>query len=289
MKNVSESLAGRVAVLNLQGLSQAEKMHDAKRPIFLPDIPLNTERPILSKKEIFEMILKGSYPQLFDGTPLSLYYSSYVSTYLERDVKSIINITNETNFIKFLRVMAARTGQVLNYNDIARDIGISSPTVKSWVSILETSGLIYLMPAYSGNLSQRAIKTPKMYFMDTGLCCYLNGITAADMLMNSNINGALFETYVVSEVLKSYWHHGERPYIYFYRDMDNNREIDILIESQGKIWPIEIKLSSSPNLAMAKHFGVIDEKMRGKGAIICTSNQFIPMNKDVIVIPVSYI
>lgn len=289
MKNVSESLAGRVAVLNLQGLSQAEKMQDENRPIFLPDIPLNTERPILSKKEIFEMIVKGSYPQLFDGTPLSLYYSSYVSTYLERDVKSIVNIINETTFIKFLRVMAARTGQVLNYNDIARDIDVSAPTVKSWTSILETSGLIYLMPPYSGNLSQRAIKTPKMYFMDTGLCCYLNGITNAEIAMNGPINGALFETYVVSEILKSYWHHGERPYIYFYRDTDNNREVDMLIESEGKVWPIEIKLSSSPNLQMAKHFKIIDEKRRGKGAIICTANKFIPMNKDVIVIPVSYI
>lgn len=289
MKNVSESLAGRVAVLNLQGLSQSEKMKDIKRPVFLPDIPLNTERPILSKKRLFEMILKGSYPQLFDGTPLSLYYSSYVSTYLERDVKSIINITNETTFIKFLKVMAARTGQVLNYNDIARDIDISAPTVKNWISILETSGLIYLMQPYSNNLSKRAIKTPKMYFIDTGLCCYLNGISNVDMLMNDRINGALFETYVVSEILKSYWHHGERPYIYFYRDTDNNHEIDMLIESQGKVWPIEIKQTSSPNLSMAKHFDIIDEQKRGKGAIICTSDKFIPMNKDTIVIPVSYI
>ena len=289
MKNVSESLAGRVAVLNLQGLSQSEKMKDEKRPVFLPDIPLDAERPILSKEEIFEMIVKGSYPQLFDGTPLSLYFSSYVSTYIERDVKNIVNISNESAFLKFLRVMAARTSQVLNYNDIARDIEISAPTVKSWVSILETSGLIYLMSPYFGNLSKRAIKSPKMYFMDTGLCCYLNGITNAEMAMNGPVNGALYETYVVSEILKSYWHHGERPNIYFYRDTDNNKEIDVLIESQGKVWPIEIKLTSSPNLQMAKHFKVIDESKRGRGAIICTSNKFIPMNKDIIVIPVSYI
>lgn len=289
MKNVSESLAGRVAVLNLQGFSQAEKQQDKDRPPFLPDIPLNTERPILSKAEIFDLIVKGSYPQLFDGTHLSLYYSSYVSTYMERDVKSIVNVTNETAFIKFLKVMAARTGQVLNYHDISRDVEVSAPTIKNWVSILETSGLIYLMPAYSGNLSQRAIKTPKMYFMDTGLCCYLNGITTGEMAMNGPISGGLFETYVVSEVLKSYWHHGERPYIYFYRDTDNNKEIDLIIESHGKVWPVEIKQSSSPNIQMAKHFGIIDETKRGKGAIICTATKFIPMNKDVVVIPVSYI
>ena len=290
MKNVSDSLAGRVAVLNLQGLSQAEKLHDDKRPPFLPNISLRQERPILTKKEIFKMIVKGSFPRLFkEGVKWPLYLSSYVSTYIERDVQEIMNLGHKLAFDNFLRLMAARTGQILNYNEIASRLEVSAPTVKSWVSILETSGLIYLLPPYARNLGQRVIKRPKMYFMDTGLCCYLNGMTTADMAMDSTINGALFETYVVSEILKSYWHHGERPAISFFRDAKNNREIDLLIEAQGKIWPVEIKLSASPNLQMAKHFKIIDPARRGKGAIICTCEKFMPMNKEVLMIPASYI
>ncbi len=289
MKNVSESLAGRVAVLNLQGLSQSEKNKDISRPVFLPNIPLQTERAVWSKNKTFDVIVKGSFPQLFDGTPASMYYSSYISTYIERDVKSILNISNESTFLKFLKVIAARTGQILNYNDMARDIDVSAPTIKKWVSVLETSGLIYLLAPYSRNLSQRAIKTPKLYFLDTGLCCYLNGITNGEMAMNSPISGALFESYVISEILKSYWHHAERPFFYFYRDTDNNAEIDLIIEAEGKVWPIEIKQTSSPNLQMARHFSVIDADKRGKGAIICTADKFIPMNSDVVIIPVSYI
>ena len=289
MKNVSESLAGRAAILNLQGLSQCEKIKDYKRPAFLPNLDINTKRKIFSKKEIFEIIVKGSYPQLLDGTPISLYYSSYISTYLERDIKEIVNVSNESAFLKFLKVMAARTGQILNFQDVSRDIEVSAPTVKSWISILETTGLIYLLPAYSGNLSQRATKTPKLYFLDTGLCCYLNGITNAEMAMDSIINGALFETYTISEILKSYWHNGERPFVYFYREGNNNNEIDFLIENQGKIFPIEIKMSSSPHSGMAANFKLIDEKKRGTGAIICTADEFMPMKKDVNIIPVSYI
>ncbi len=252
-------------------------------------MPLQTERPVWSKQEVFEVIVKGSYPQLADGTAVSMFYSSYLSTYLERDVKSVMNIADQAAFIKFLKVIASRTGQVLNYSDLARNIDVSAPTVKKWVSVLELSGLIYLLPPYSRNLSKRAIKTPKMYFLDTGLCCYLNGITNAQAAMNSPISGALFETYVVSEVLKSYWHHAETPYLYFYRDTDNNAQIDLIIDAQGKLWPIEIKLTSSPNLRMIRHFKVLDEKICGKGAVICTADKFIPMNKDAVIIPVSYV
>ncbi len=289
MKNVSESLAGRAAILMLQGLSQCEKIKDYKRPPFLPNLDINTKRKNFSKKEIFKMIVKGSYPQLSDGTPVSLYYSSYISTYLERDIRDIINISKESSFLKFLQIMAARTGQVLNYQNIARDTELSAPTIKSWISVLETTGLIYLLPSYSRNLSQRAIRTPKMYFMDTGLCCYLNGITTAEIAAESIINGALFETYVVSEILKSYWHNGERPFIYFYRDRDNINEIDLLIENHGKVFPIEIKMTSSPEPKMAKNFKIIDEKIRGKGAVICTAEELMPMNREVNIIPVSCI
>ncbi len=245
MKNVSESLAGRAAIINLQGFSISELQKDTTRDSFIPDIDLQTKRPIFSTSEIFEKIVNGSYPQLADGTPKDLFYSSYIKTYIEKDIREIINISNENNFLKFLRVIASRTAQTINYNDIANDVGISPNTVKSWISVLETSGLIYLLQPYFNNFTKRAIKTPKLYFLDTGLCSYLIGIKNADVAEQTSINGALFETYVVSEILKSYWHNAKTPWIYFYRDT-LGKEIDLLIEENSKIYPIEIKKTSTP-------------------------------------------
>ena len=288
MSEVSDSLAGRVAVLSMQGFSQAEKQKDPGRAPFMPDISLRTKRPSLSQKQVFEHIVRGSYPQLWDGTPPHLFYSSYVSTYLERDVRDIRSVASASTFLRFLRVIAARTGQLLNFDNMARDVGVSAPTVKSWVSVLETSGLIYLLQPYSGNLTQRAIKTPKVYFMDTGLCCHLCGITTADMAMTGPLSGELFETYVISEILKSHWHHGLNPAVYFYRDREQ-REIDLIIEAQGKLWPVEIKQTSTPRLHMVKNFSILDDSVRGKGALVCTAEKLLPLNKDTVTIPVGYI
>lgn len=288
MRGVSDSLAGRVAVLNMQGFSQAEKQKDAARAAFMPDMPLRTKRPAFTQEDVFAEIVRGSYPQLWDGTPPQLFYSSYVSTYLERDVRDIMDVSNVSTFLRFLRVIAARTGQLLNYDNMARDVGVSAPTVKSWVSVLETSGLIYLLQPYSGNMTQRMIKTPKLYFMDTGLCCHLCGIHSAAAAMQGPMRGELFETYVISEILKSHWHHGLNPAVYFYRDT-NQREIDLLIESQGKLWPVEVKLSSTPRVHMVRNFGVIDEALRGKGALVCTAEKLLPLGKDCVTIPVGYI
>ncbi|MCL2293823.1 MAG: ATP-binding protein [Spirochaetes bacterium] len=288
MKNVSESLAGRVAILDLQGFSQSEKAKDEIRPAFLPDIPFQTKRAVWSTQEVFDAIVKGSFPQLFDGTPQSLFFSAYVRTYIERDVREIINISSEHSFLKFLKVIAARTGQILNYNSISRDIEVSVNTVKSWVSVLETSGLIYLVPPYFRNLSKRAVKTPKLYFLDTGLCCYLTGISTGNIAMNHQMSGALFETYVVSEILKSYWHNGERPFIYFYRET-LGKEIDLILDKKGKVYPVEIKQTASPNSKMTQNFDIIADENRGKGALVCMANKFISMGNDVNVVPVSYI
>lgn len=288
MKNVSESLAGRVAILDLQGLSQSEKAQEENRPSFLPDIPLQTKRPVVSTQETFDMLVKGSFPQLFDGTPSSLFYSSYVRTYIERDVHEILNISNEHTFLKFLKVMAGRTGQILNYNAMSHDIEVSVNTVKSWVSVMETSGLIYLLPPYFRNMTKRAIKTPKMYFLDTGLCAYLMGITTGEIALNHQMSGALFETYVVSEILKSYWHNGERPFAYFYRDAQG-KEIDLILDKSGKLWPIEIKQTATPNPKMVQNFDVLTATDCGKGALICTASKLISMGNNVNVVPVSYI
>lgn len=290
MKNVTESLAGRVAVLDLQGFSQSEKSHDYTRGAFVPDIDLQTKRPVWTAKETFEIIHKGSYPQLFDGvTDWELYYKSYIDTYLMQDVRDIIKIEENTAFRRFIKILASRTSQVLNYTDIARDSDISPNTAKSWLSVLQTLGVVYLLqPYFANNIGKRLSKTPKMYFMDTGLCAYLCGINTSQMLMDSYLSGAFIETYVVSEIVKSYIHNGKIPNIYYYRD-SNKEEIDVIIEENNKVYPIEIKQTATPTLSMAKNFKLIDEKKRGVGAIVCLNDKFIPMNKDVYIIPISYI
>ena len=290
MKNVSESLTGRVAVLDLQGLSQSEKIKDSKRPPFTPDINLRTKRPIWTAKKTFEFIHKGSYPQLFDHiTDWALYYKSYKDTYLLRDVKDIIKLEDETVFTRFLKILASRTSQVISYADIARDADIAPNTAKAWMNILQTLGIIYfLQPYFENNINKRLVKTPKLYFMDTGLCAHLCGLNTAEMLMNSYLSGAFIETYVVSEIIKSYIHNGKTPNLYYLRT-SNKEEIDIILEENGKIYPLEIKQTATPTLSMAKHFKLIDEKKKGIGAIICLSDKFIPINKDVYIIPISYI
>ena len=290
MKNVTESLAGRVAVLDLQGFSQSEKTHDHTRGAFTPDLDLQTKRPVWTAKETFDVIHKGSYPQLFDGvTDWELYYKSYIDTYLMQDVKDIIKIEENTSFRRFIKILASRTSQVLNYTDIARDSDISPNTAKSWLSVLQTLGIVYLLqPYFANNIGKRLSKTPKMYFMDTGLCAHLCGINTAQMLMDSHLSGAFIETYTVSEIVKSYIHNGKTPNIYYYRD-SNKEEIDVIIEENNKVYPIEIKQTATPTMSMAKNFKLIDEKKRGVGAIVCLNDKFIPLNKDVYIIPISYI
>lgn len=290
MKNVSESLAGRVAVLDLQGLSQSEKLNNPDRGIFVPDMPLQTKRPIWSAKETFKVIHTGSYPQLFDGiTDWKLYYKSYVDTYLMRDVKDIVQLGNELTFLRFLKVLAPLTAQQLNYANLARNIDVAPNTVKNWVNILQTLGIIYLLqPYFENNIGKRLVKSPKVYFMDTGLCAYLCAIKTSDALMESYLSGEFVETYAVSEIIKSYIHNGKTPNIYYCRTL-NQEEIDVVIEQNDKVYPIEIKQTATPNISMAKNFKLVDEQKKGIGCILCLSEKFIPINKDLYVIPISYI
>lgn len=290
MKNVSESLAGRVAVLDLQGLSQSEKLNNPDRGIFVPDMPLQTKRPIWSAKETFKVIHTGSYPQLFDGiTDWELYYKSYVDTYLMRDVKDIVQLGNELTFLRFLKILAPLTAQQLNYANLARNIDVAPNTVKNWVNILQTLGIIYLLqPYFENNIGKRLVKSPKVYFMDTGLCAYLCAIKTSDALMESYLSGEFVETYAVSEIIKSYIHNGKTPNIYYCRTL-NQEEIDVVIEQNDKVYPIEIKQTATPNISMAKNFKLVDEQKKGIGCILCMSEKFIPINKDLYVIPISYI
>lgn len=291
MKNVSETLAGRVAILDLQGLSQYEKFN---KPFHFPFLPSKKLDKVdnLDLKTVYNIILKGSYPALYAQKDIDrvLFYSSYLRTYLERDVRDLIKITDEQKFITFLKVVAARTGQLLNYADIARDVDTSQNTIKAWISVLQTSGLIYLLQPYHTNLTSRAIKIPKLYFLDTGLCCYLSGWDTSQTLELGAMGGAIFETYVVSEIIKSYWHNGKQPQIYFYRDREK-KEIDVLIEENGKLHPVEIKKTANPTVKDIKNFSTLNkiQKPRGHGAVICFSENYIPLTDDVDIVPVSYL
>lgn len=294
MKNVTESLAGRVGILELQGLSQSEKLKFSKRGAFLPKANFKDEIPSFNVNSLYETIFKGSYPAVVTSknADWQSFYRSYIATYIERDVKQIMNISQEGSFAKFLSVAAARTGQLLNYSDMARDCDVSISTVKSWISVLNTSGLIYLLYPYSNNITKRVVKTPKLYFYDTGLVCYLcrlwDSVSARDGIMA----GALMETYVISEIIKSYIHNGLSPRMYFYRNKDG-KEIDLILEENMTLFPVEIKRTTVPSTSDMKNFGVLDlirgNKQVGMGAIVCLIPQLLPLNRNVMAIPVSYI
>jgi predicted AAA+ superfamily ATPase len=294
MANVTESLAGRAGILNLQGFSQAEKDNMPDTVPFLPVEKLLAEKEKTDKgtKGIFRRIWKGSYPALFKGSDKDwkLFYDSYMQTYIQRDVKQIINVSNELLFVNFVRALAARTSQLLNYSGIGGEIGINETTVKSWLSILQTSGIIYLLHPYSNNLTNRIIKTPKVYFMDTGLACYLTKWNTPETLENGAFSGAILETYTVSEILKSYWHNGESPSIYFYRDKDK-REVDIILEENGKLYPLEVKQRTNPSANDIKNFAALSRlnKEVAPGGVLCLAPSYLPLGEKDYIIPISYI
>lgn len=293
MKNVSESLAGRVGILRLQGFSQAEKNSTPCSAAFLPTTEYLAQRKSNTDlKSIYYNIWKGSYPKLFraDDSLWEIYYESYLQTYIERDIKELNSVNNELDFLKFMRTLAARTGQLLNYADIAADVGVSQPTIKSWLSVLVASGLVYTLQPYSNNITNRIVKTPKVYFMDTGLACYLTGWKTPETLEVGAMNGAFFETYAVSEIIKSYWHNGKNPNIYFYRDKDK-KEIDVILEENGFLYPLEIKKKSNPTLDDVKAFSLLKKfNMKiGKGGVICMAPTHLPLTENINIIPVGYV
>lgn len=292
MKNVSETLAGRIAILNLQGFSQSEILDKSKVEPFIPKMMKTRQGYKLTTQSAFENIWKGSFPRYRTSPKMNwkMFYSSYVKTYLERDVRQILNISQERTFYQFLKVLAARTAQLVNYNDIARDLDITSKTVKAWISILETSGIIFHLHPYSNNLTKRAIKTPKLYFFDTGLVAYLTGQDSAEIISNGPMSGAILENYAISEIFKSYWHNAEEISAYYYRDKDGY-EIDLIIESEGRLYPVEIKRTSSPSKADIKNFTIMEKFGRdiGMGAVICLRETPILLNSNVISVPLNYI
>lgn len=290
MKNVSESLAGRVAIFELSSLSSAE-IENRNVGLFSPNISELKQRLSLSKSknihDIFSDIFKGGMPKIVTtDVDRERYYSDYVNTYIERDIKDLAQVGKLSEFYDFLVFMAARTSQQINYSDISSAIGISAPTAKEWISILERSGIIYILRPYSNNISKRLVKSPKMYFMDTGLAAYLCRWPNAETLENGAMDGAFLETYVVSEIIKSYYNAGKQPNIYYYRDIDS-KEIDIIFADATGITPVEIKKSKNPTNA-DKNFSVLSKlKVNiNTGLIVCMSDELIPYSREVYYCPI---
>ena len=291
MAKVSESLAGRVGILELQGLSQAEKNQSEGAP-FLPDSLRQHNRNPYTVNSIYNLILKGSFPELYASRRINrnTFYASYLKTYIERDIRELTNVQDERTFLSFLKVVAARTGQLLNYSDMAKDVGVTEVTIKSWISLLLTSGLVFLLQPYHNNLTNRAIKTPKLHFMDTGLCSYLCGWTSPETLSAGAMSGAIFESYVVGEIIKSYIHNNIQAQFYFYRDKEK-QEIDLIIERDNLLYPIEIKRTASPKEDDVKTFRLLNKMnvTTGKGAIVCLYENLLPLNREVQIVPVGYL
>lgn len=291
MQDVSESLAGRVAVFDMASLSAAE-IEGRPAQQFHPDLQSLRERLTYSKKksihDIYEDIFRGGMPKL-RATDLDRdrFYMDYINTYIERDIKDLAQVGKLNEFYDFLVYMAARTGQELKYDDIADSIGVSAPTAKAWVSILERSGVIYILRPYYSNITKRLVKTPKVYFMDTGLAAYLCRWPNAETLENGAMDGAFFETYAVTEIVKSCYNAGKPADLYYYRDIDK-KEIDLLIVEGDKLYPIEIKKSKEP-AKPDKNFGVLQQfKMDVQpGIILCMSDELIPYNRESWYCPVS--
>ncbi len=292
MKNVSESLAGRVAVYELSGLSQAE-INGEEGTLFNPNIDYLKQKVFkaYSIKEIYEKIFLGGMPKVINTTiDREKYYSDYVNTYLERDIHELEQVGKLNEFYDFLVYMAARTAQELHYDEIAKSIGVSAPTAKAWVTILERSGVIFILRPYYNNITDRLVKTPKVYFMDTGLAAYLCRWPNAETLANGNMDGAFLETFVVTEIVKTYYNAGKTiNNLYYYRDIDK-KEIDLLIVDAENIYPIEIKKNKSPNHP-DKNFGVLSKfKLNIKpGLVLCMSDDLIPYNKNCWYCPMSII
>ena len=309
MQNVSETLSGRISILELSGLSLREMQGDAFNQRFLPTMEYLLERQKTAKapENIWEIIHRGSYPALQDeNLEWATFYADYVRTYIERDVRELSAVQDLDAFRRFMIATAARTGEMLNYSNIADEVGKDVATIKNWISILEASGIIYLLEPYASVVLKRAIKTPKLYFRDTGLACYLTRWLTADALAYGAMNGPMFETFVISEILKSFSNAGldYRYFVSYYRGKDKAKvqkngvsvetesEIDFIIEENGVLYPIEIKKASNVHADMTSAFQVLDkipEKKRGMGAVVCTCPQPGQLRENVLQILVWYI
>ena len=297
MKGMSETLAGRVAILSLLGFSSRERRRrELSLSPFLPTDDVLAEREEsatrLTLKRLYADIWLGCYPALVSKQvrDRDLFYSSYLQTYLQRDVKDLAQVGDEAAFVRFLKACAARTAQMLNLTELARDADVAVNTAKNWLSILQASLQVFLLQPYHTNVTKRLVKTPKLYFLDTGLCAYLTGWSSPETLEAGAMSGAILETYVVAEVLKSWHNQGKQPPVYYYRDKDG-KEIDLLLVQDWALYPVEIKKSANPRRNWAQSFATLDRlKPRWSvGGVVCLCRDRLPLAENVTAIPVGFI
>lgn len=301
MQGLSESLAGRVGILNLLGFSNLEA-HGLGGQNFSPFLPelawaaaqqkLWADRSTQNVQTLFAAIWRGSFPALVIDTEMDrdLFFASYVQTYIQRDVRQLARVGDEQAFLRFIRATAARTGQLLNMADLARDADIAPNTAKAWLSILEVSGLVYLLQPWHSNLTKRLVKTPKLYFMDTGLCAYLTQWSSPQTLEAGAMSGAIFETWCVVEIIKSYWHNGQSAPLNYFRNRDQ-QEIDLLIERDGVLHGVEFKKSTAPGESAVAGIkaGVKLGLPIGSSAVVCMRQDVLQVSEGVITIPATQI
>lgn len=293
MELAQESLAGRVAILHMPSLSQHELYGSGDNEEFVLDLSKLKARKnkgtMVNVSEMYERIWQGSLPGYRSGKfkDREVFYSSYVQTYIDRDVSETISGVDKLLFQDFIRAAACRVGQVLNVHDIAGDVGVSDDTAKRWLQVLEKSDVIFYLRPYSNNLLKRTVKTPKLYFFDTGLVAYLARYSAPEILEAGAMNGAILENYVVSEIRKTYQNNARECLFWYYRDKDS-KEIDMVIEQDGFLHPIEIKKSINPESKMITSFAVLDKGSvpRGKGAIVCMRPELSAVNSDNYIVPI---
>lgn len=296
MEDITESLAGRVGIIDLYPLSTRE-IYAETEDIFIPDINIIKNKKPLKYEyldNVFDRIFRGSYPELYKNDKINLesFFSAYLRTYIERDVRKVINIKDEPKFLKFISSLAARTGQEFNASDISKDVGVDSETISKWTGILSNTYIIFLLQPHMNNNVGRIIKRPKIYFMDTGLACYLTGYVSSETLQRSAYSGQIFETYIISEIVKSYTNNQRDPrkHLYYYRD-NNGKEIDLLVIHEDNIYPVEIKKGANPDKNALKNFYIVNkfEMNSPNGVVLCLSKDIHAIDEKNYMIPIEYI
>lgn len=304
MENVSESLAGRVGIVNLLGLSNAEIYQEPSEPFSTDAARLMSRLPAMKPSglnEIYQRIFKGSMPELYSDENIDweIFYRSYVNTYLQRDIRDLVQVADEMQFYNFMTIVAAHTSKPIVYEELAGAAGISAPTAKKWLSVLISSHIIALVQPYHNNALKRVVKMPLLHFLDTGLAAYLLKWGSPETLEKGAMSGAFFESYVFSEIYKSYLNAGKEPPVFYYRDKDQ-KEIDLLIYQNGVLFPIEIKKAASPGKDAIKNFRVLEpvtqkknfgelEPLKveiGTGSVICMANDLLPVDEKNWYVPV---
>ena len=295
LEKAKESLAGRAALLDMSPLSLSEISGQHNIP-FLPDPMALSQRSAVARlnaEEILDFIVKGQMPELYDDEGLrgSIFYSSFISTYLEKDVRDQIELKDESKFYNLLVLVASLTGQELNYDSLSKQVGVSATTIRTWVGIMAKTGIIHLLqPYYEDSWTKRMVKSPKIYFFDTGIACFLLGIDSKETLSRSFLKGRLFETFVVNEIRKSYENEGNKTNFYYYRDYAQ-REVDLVFIQKGTLYAVECKFGDKHTLSEVSGFKELDATKyeRGKNCIVCTADSVSALSPQVLIVPVTAI